>query len=566
MANLRKLFTALAEEKDYKFKSVYPRPQLKRNSFFTLDGEWDFGVSDDNEIFDSKINVPFCPESILSGVDEVYGDEKIRWYKRKFVLPDNFNIGRVLLNFGAVDQVCTVYINGTEVGCHIGGYDAFSFDITGYLREENVLKVKVIDKLDKHILPYGKQCHKRKGMWYTPVSGIWQTVWCESVPKEYVKSLKIDVTLNSAIISVNGVKNGLVKVFDGDSEIVVPIVDGRAEVKISKPHNWSPEDPYLYPFKVICGGDSVESYFALRTLSIGKVDGKNRLLLNGEPYFFHGLLDQGYFSDGIFTPAQMSEYTNDILRMKELGFNMLRKHIKVEPEFFYYECDRLGMVVFQDMVNNGKYSFIRDTMLPTIGLLRKNDKLCHTDKDTRGAFISLMEKTVNGLYNHPSVCQWTVFNEGWGQFCADEMYLKLKMLDSSRFIDSASGWFKAKNNDFDSRHIYFRKIRVKKSNKPIFISEFGGYSYKLDEHSFNLDNTYGYGSFSDREKFVKALRNLYLNEVIPLIDKGVCATVYTQLSDVEDETNGLLTYDRKISKILPEEFIDISEKLRKKLL
>lgn len=544
------LYTEKGEALNGSYSTVYPRPQLKRDSFLPLDGIWDFYIGKQKR----KILVPFCPESLLSGINETIADGEILCYERSFTLPCGFNKGRVILNFGAVDQKCILLINGREVGSHTGGYDAFSFDITRFLEQENRITLFVTDSLKDTNLPYGKQKQKRGGMWYTPVSGIWQSVWLESVPENYIKSLKISVTLDTAKITFDGIKDGSV-IMD---ENTYSIVDGVAQIKVKNPINWTPENPHLYYFTAVSGEDKIESYFALRTLSISR----NKLLLNEKPYFFHGLLDQGYFSDGIYTPAHVSEYKEDILKMKSLGFNMLRKHIKVEPEMFYYYCDTLGMAVFQDMVNNGKYSFIRDTALPTIGLQRHNDKHIHRRKEQRQAFISGMEKTVGQLYNHPSICQWTIFNEGWGQFCADSMYHKMKELDSSRFIDSASGWFKVRNNDFDSEHIYFKKLRVKKNKKPVFISEFGGFSYKIPEHSFNNEKTYGYGKFQSREEFVKAFCNLYENQILPLKEKGLCAAVYTQISDVEDETNGLLTYDRKITKIKPEEFAHISEKIK----
>ena len=301
----------------------------------------------------------------------------------------------------------------------------------------------------------------------------------------------------------------------------------------------------------------------LQCASFKEVEGYPRLCLNGKPYFFHGLLDQGYYSDGIYTPASPQAYEFDIMKMKALGFNMLRKHIKVEPEQFYYDCDRLGMVVFQDMVNNGRYSFFRDTALPTIfgGKLNLNDKKLNKDAETRSQFAMGMVKTVNQLYNHPCICYWTIFNEGWGQFCADEMYDRLKELDQSRFIDSASGWFGGVKSDVDSRHVYFRKLKLSCKDKPLILSEFGGYSYKDNDHAFNTEQTYGYGKFDSREKFKDAFVDLYENQVMPLVKKGLSAAVYTQVSDVEDETNGLLSYDRKVEKILPEEFEGVSAKI-----
>ncbi len=540
----------------------YPRPQLRRESFVCLNGDWDFAVggADEPSVYDKTIRVPFPPESLLSGIGETYPEEPTLWYRRRFTLPTGFRRDRVLLHVGAADQCASVFVNGLPVGEHVGGYEAFCCDITESLREENTVTVRVTDHLDG-VLPYGKQCHRRGGMWYTPVSGIWQTVWLESVPEQYVRGLKLDVTTETATVTVDGATDGTVTVNTPDGKLTVPLTGGVAHITPAHPRPWSPDDPYLYTFTVQTATDRVESYFALRTLDIRTVDGRLRLCINGKPTFFHGLLDQGYWSDGLFTPATPACYEQDILAMKALGFNMLRKHIKVEPEQFYYDCDRLGMLVFQDMVNNSDYSFFRDTALPTVGLLRRNDRRLHRDPVSRRAFEQGMEQTVRQLYNHPCICCWTIFNEGWGQFCADEQYHRLRTLDSSRFIDTASGWFTAKETDVDSRHIYFRKLKLRASDKPLFLSEFGGYSYKPEGHVFNTEQTYGYGKFATRDEFVAAVRRLYTDQVLPLIPQGLCATVYTQVSDIEDETNGLVTYDRRVMKLLPEEFYDISAQL-----
>ena len=536
--------------------NYYPRPQMRRNSFFCLNGEWDFYERIDAPC--EKITVPFCPESLLSGIGRRLGKCPAPVYQKRFTLPENFIKSRVILHFGAVDQYASVFLNGKEIGEHAGGYESFSFDITDAIMSENELTVYVFDELDTAVLPYGKQKEKRGGMWYTPVTGIWQTVWLESVPEKYIESLEIKTVNDTAIIKVNAISNGEV-ICEGK---VFPIVNGAATVKIDTPEYWSPENPRLYNFTVIAGEDEVQSYFALRTLEIKRVDGILRLCLNGKPYFFHGLLDQGYFPDGIFTPATEKGFENDILAMKELGFNMLRKHIKVEPEQFYYDCDRLGMVVFQDMVNNGKYSFFRDTALPTIGMKRFPNFLLHRSKETKVAFIDGMKSTVRQLQNHPCICYWTIFNEGWGQFDADKVFEIMKEIDSSRFIDATSGWFTGKKSDVTSLHVYFKPVKIKKSDKPTVLSEFGGYSYKLDEHSFNLDKTYGYKKFDDGALFMDALEKLYENEVIPLVKEGLCASVYTQVSDVEDETNGLYTYDRRVLKVDKERMKNIAAKLK----
>ncbi len=549
------LYTAAGETLTGQPWNVYPRPQMRRNSFVCLNGEWDFSVG--KETYDRKILVPFCPESVLSGVGEVFPEEAVRYYRRTFTRPADYETGRVLLHFGAVDQTARVQLNGHAVGEHRGGYEAFWFDITPFLQEENTLTVAVEDHLSDRVLPYGKQSTAPGGMWYTPVSGIWQTVWLECVPEEYVRGLKIDVTLNSVTVTVDGATDGTLTV----GELTAPLKNGKATLAIPNPQHWTPETPRLYEFSVTTPTDRVESYFALRTLTVETVNGIPRLCLNGKPYFFHGLLDQGYWSDGLFTPAAPECYADDILQMKALGFNMLRKHIKVEPAQFYYECDRLGMAVFQDMVNNGDYRFLRDTALPTVGFLRRNDRRLHRGLATREAFVTGMESTVKQLQNHPSIVYWTIFNEGWGQFCGSEMYRHLRELDASRFIDTTSGWFHGADTDVDSRHIYFRRLKMKTKTKPLVLSEFGGYSFKPTGHVYSTDKTYGYGKMQSREEFAAALRRLYIDEVIPLAAKGLCASVYTQVSDVEEETNGLRSYDRRVDKVLSAEFADVSAAL-----
>ncbi len=536
---------------------VYPRPQLRRDSYINLNGEWEFSAC--KEGFDRKILVPFCPESRLSGINEHFRENCALRYRRSFTLPEGFQKDRVLLHIGAADQKLTCYVNGKEIGEHSGGYWNITFDITSALQPENELCLICRDDLKDLSQPYGKQTQKRGGMWYTPVSGIWQTVWLESVPEGYIQSLDIRCNGESVTVSTQPKLDGRITV-DGLGKF--PLKDGQATIAPEVPHLWSPEDPYLYSFTVETETDRVESYFALRTLEIKETGGFSRLCLNGKPYFFHGLLDQGYWPDGLFTPAAPQCYADDILAMKRLGFNTLRKHIKLEPEEFYYQCDRLGMIVFQDMVNNGDYQFLRDTALPTVGLQTLNDRRMHPDPATRHSFLVGMERTVAQLKNHPSILYWTIFNEGWGQFDSDTVYAHLKTLDSSRWIDSTSGWFRRKQTDVDSRHVYFKPIRLKAGEKPLVLSEFGGYSYKPAGHVFNTEKTYGYGKFEDRDAFAQAVEQLYMEQVLPAAREGLCAAIYTQVSDVEDETNGLLSYDRKVEKLTPERMLPIAQALQ----
>ncbi len=537
--------------------NVYPRPQMVRDNWVCLNGSWRFGT--DREMKE-EILVPFCPESLLSGIRRDFDKESNFYYQKAFEHPAAAPGERVLLHFGAVDQIAEVYLNDVFLGRHEGGYLPFSFDVTDSLRDgENTLFLWVTDALD-YRLPWGKQKKKRGGMWYTPVSGIWQTVWLETVPQEYIRSLKIMTGQNCAEIFAEGVTEGTVTLEETGE--TYPLSGGAAKICPDDPKPWSPESPHLYWFTLEAGRDRVRSYFALRELSCMEVNGRKRLCLNGKPYFFHGLLDQGYFSDGIYTPAAPECYADDILDMKSLGFNTLRKHIKIESEQFYYDCDRLGMAVFQDMVNCGEYRFLRDTVLPTAGAISLNDRKMNRDPAARENFLQAMEETVRHLENHPCICYWTIFNEGWGQFEADKAYGILKVLDGSRFIDPTSGWFHQKESDVDSLHIYFRKLHPGREDRPQVLSEFGGYVWKDPEHSANPDKTYGYKILKTREELARALRKLYLEEVVPLAEKGLCASVYTQVSDVEDETNGLLTYDRKVLKITPDELADIAPLLQ----
>ena len=558
------LYTAEGESLPEIPWNSYPRPRMKRDSFFCLNGEWDFCTSKNSVIpgfFGEKIKVPFAPQSLLSGIHREIPEDNYLFYKKKFSLPENFNRGRVILHFGAADQYAKVWLNGKIIGRHQGGYEHFSFDITDNLKEENILVVRIKDEMSTLILPYGKQSANRGGMWYSPVSGIWQTVWIESVPEKYITSVDIKTGKDFAEFSIEGISEGTVSIKTSKKIIKESFTDGKAIINIKSPKLWSPKNPYLYECEITAGEDKIETYFALRTLSIEEVNGIQRLCLNGRPYFIHGLLDQGYWSDGIFTPASPECYEKDILAAKSLGFNTLRKHIKIEPDQFYYDCDRLGMVVFQDMVNNGDYSFFRDTALPTIGFKRKNDRNLHTDKKTRTAFLEAMEQTVAQLKNHPCICYWTIFNEGWGQFESAEAYRKMKELDDSRFIGSYSGWFKSGESDVCSEHCYFKKFKPKKNEKPLVLTEFGGYAFAPKDHIFNPNNEYGYKKFKNREELVAAVNELYERDIIPAIEKGLCAAIYTQLSDVEDVTIGILSYVRKVLKIEPEEFLSVSEKI-----
>ena len=541
--------------------TVYPRPQMKRDSYISLNGGWDFTVDCEKM---GQIRVPFCPESKLSGIGKHFDEGSLLCYNRNFALPEGFNRGRVLLHIGAADQRADVFLNNKPVGWHKGGYESFALDITDHLQQENSLQICCFDDLTDQSYPYGKQVlqEKRGGMWYTPVSGIWQSVWLESVPENYIRQLNIENRGCSVTISIEPAMTGTVIVPKLGN---FPLVDGSVTLTPENPNLWSPENPYLYDFVVEAGEDRIESYFAIRSLEVKQVGAYKRLCLNGNPYFFHGLLDQGYWPDGIFTPATPECYADDILMMKKLGFNTLRKHIKVEPEEFYYQCDKLGMIVWQDMVNNSDYNFFRDTVLPTVGIQKLRDLNLHKDEFSRKRFLEGMAATVNQLKNHPSICYWTIFNEAWGQFDSDNVFEQFKKLDDTRFVDSTSGWFRQKKSDVDSRHVYFRKVNLKAADKPLVLSEFGGKTYKTEGHIFNPDKSYGYGGCETLEALNEALVKLYTEEIIPCVKQGLCASIYTQVSDVEDEINGLVTYDRKVEKVDPAKLLPIAAELQQAL-
>lgn len=535
--------------------NTYPRPQLKRDNYVILNGQWSL---------DKKpIEVPFAPQSRLSGYEGTVGEQLV--YETTFTIPEEFDRERVLLHFGAVDEVAEVYVNGVLVGKHEGGYLHFSFDITDVIKRdgENSLRVEVQDTLSGKY-PYGKQCKKRGGMWYTPISGIWQTVWMENVPASYIEGIKMTPSLTDVEITVTGNVTGFKATVSDENGLVTEQVfsENTGRIAIPNPINWTVDNPHLYEVKIAAGEDEVESYFALRTIAIQKVDGVNRVCLNGKPIFMHAVLDQGYFEDGIFLPEDETEYERDILRMKELGFNTLRKHIKIEPEQFYYDCDRLGMLVLQDMVNNGGYSYLLDTVFPTIGLKKRNDcKGRYQDAECKRIFEQHMKDTLHDLYNHPCVIGYTIFNEGWGQFESDRMYELAKSIDATRVYDATSGWFAQKKSDFDSEHVYFRVKELQAKERPLFLSECGGYTYLIPEHAFNPDKTYGYGACKNSEELTDRIVAMYEGMVLPGIKGGVCGCVYTQLSDVEDEINGMYTYDRQVCKVNKEKMQALAEKI-----
>ena len=549
-----------------KYIDIYPRPQFKRDSFYCLNGTW--GLNND------FIEVPFPKEAKLSKYPIKNHEDSLEYIKT-FILPEGFynNEKRVILHFEAVDQICEVYLNEHFVGKHVGGYLPFSFDITDYLEFENVLVVKAIDNLDK-FYPYGKQSNKPHGMWYTPVSGIWGSVWLEAIPRiNSIKKLKINTTINTIDIEV-----------DTDAptyELEISFDKKTYKTKCNDKHihleldelnikyqNWDLDNPKLYDLVIKTDTDEINSYLALRELSVKSVKGYKRLFLNNKPIFLNGVLDQGYFEDGIYLPKDPNEYLKDIENMKELGFNLLRKHIKVEPDIFYYYCDLKGMLVMQDMVNSGEIKFVNDTLLPTVNLIKANDEN-NVDVERYNFFIEHSIGIIKHLYNHPSIIGWTIYNEGWGQQNSTKAYHKLKKYDKNRLFDTASGWFKPNDSDFDSYHVYFRNKVLKTIDKKkiLLLSEFGGIVRKIEGHIFkDRDANYGYGKKDSEEALSEKISSIYDNMVIPSIKNGLCGCIYTQVSDVEEEVNGLYTYDREVCKVNKKVMLDIKDRVDKEYL
>lgn len=538
----------------------YPRPQFQRESYLNLNGYWDYAMTEDDKIpteYDGKILVPFSPEAPLSGVGRMLGQNQTLWYRLDLPLPDDHTADkRLLLHFGAVDREATVYLNGQQLCRHMGGYTAFTVELTDALCEQNELVVAVKDDTDHSEYSRGKQSSKPGGIWYTPQSGIWQTVWLESIPKHpildihilpHIESGEVELTVQSDTSSPCRV------LLEGKEYEFLSNTPQR--IAVEAPVLWSPENPKLYPFTVILGDDKVESYFALRSFGVGKDEnGIPRLLLNKKPYFQNGLLDQGYWPEGLYTAPSDEALIYDIQTAKTLGFNMLRKHIKLEPMRWYYHCDRLGMIVWQDIPNGGGRYTAFTVNLPLVTGIHYKDShyrlFARSDATARASYEQELTEIIAQLRNVPSIGLWVAFNEGWGQFDSERICKKIRELDDTRVIDHASGWHDQGIGETKSLHVYFKPYRHKKDKKgrAVMLTEFGGYNLLIQAHSYRQVD-FGYKRLKSREALWKSYKKLYENEILPAIGKGLCAAVYTQLSDVEDELNGIMTYDRKIIKL-----------------
>jgi Beta-galactosidase/beta-glucuronidase len=562
------------------FADEYPRPQLQRENWSSLNGLWQYAITDADapcpKAMDGDIRVPFSPESLLSGVKRSLQFGQALWYKRSFSSPVCNKKERVLLHFGAVDQTCMVYLNGVEIGSHAGGYWPFHFDISAHMKAaENTLTVRVLDTSDMGDEAYGKQKTKRGGIWYTPQSGIWQTVWLECVPENHVASLLITPDYDGAAVDISvqmampeATVEITAQIFDAGQIVSEAILtDGHVCIPLENFKSWSPDDPFLYDIVITAGEDSVKSYFGMRKFStVVDKGGHPRLALNNRPIFHNGLLDQGYWSDGLYTSPCDAAMAWEISELKRLGFNMLRKHIKIEPLRWYYHCDRIGMLVWQDFVSGGgPYSPLVIQALPFAGFRLKDSHyglFGRKSEKGRAVFQRDMRRTIGLLQNTVSLCTWVPFNEGWGQFDAARIAKEVKALDSTRHIDHASGWHDQRAGDFHSPHVYFVPFKLKRDRfrRVDILSEFGGYSCPTEGHMFSA-KLFGYKMCKSEAELAAAYKKLYEKEILPAVAQGLSASVYTQVSDVEEEINGLFTYDREKLKLPEELLIDVNKQL-----
>lgn len=541
----------------------YPNPQFKRESYYSLNGKWNYKITknkyDLNNI-DKEIIVPYPIESIASKANIKLNKNEFIIYNKKFNLDKNFIKENTFINFLGVDQEFSVIINDNLINNVMPLNNPIKLDISKYIQENNEIFVIVKDNLDYH-LPLGKQSKKPKGIFYTPFSGIYYPVYIESVDNGYIEDIKIATSLNSVFLEVSTTSDEYEIIIKEQDKIIYNSLCTNKDITINikNPILWDTNNPFLYDLIIKTKTDCISSYFGLREIKLIN----EKFHLNNKEIFLNGLLNQGYYPESIITPPtyQLLEY--EIKLVKELGFNTLREHIKLDLPYFYYLCDKYGILVLQDFINNGKYNFLTQTALPTFGLSKKNDKRMNNNQTQRMSFINCAENIINNLYNHPCIVGYTIFNEGWGQFDSDNVYNYFKNKYPNLIFDSTSGWFIQSNSDLNSYHWYFKNLsNLETTKKVIFLSEFGALCYKYKNHCYSDKKVFAYTYFDSLEELEKAYIDLYKNKIIPYKDK-LCGCIYTQFTDIEEEDNGLITYDRKILKINKDIIIKLNKQLNK---
>jgi len=563
----------------------YPRPQLVRsNNWKNLNGLWNYALTPKDaaepKAYSGKILVPFAIESSLSGVGKTVGKDSLLWYKTSFTIPSNLK-NNILLHFGAVDWKSEIWLNGKKVGTHEGGFDPFTFDITAFVKKggKQELTVSVWDPTDQGPQPRGKQVIKPEGIWYTPVTGIWQTVWIEGVPKTYIASTRqtpdIDAKMLSLSADVKGTQAGdklKITAYDGKTKVseTETTVGETAQLAISNPKLWSPNSPFLYDLSVavVRNGkvvDEIKSYFAMRKSSMGPdKNGIQRMLLNNEFVFQYGPLDQGWWPDGLYTAPTTEALIFDIIKTKEMGFNMIRKHIKVEPAIWYAACDKLGVLVWQDMPSGD----LGNHWEPNLGTMGGTDK--NRTPESEAMYRKEWNVIMDALHNFPSINVWTPFNEAWGQFKTKEIAEWTKAKDPSRLVNSASGGNHVITGDIVDLH-HYPEPRMPRPDlfgpsHVIVLGEFGGLGLPLPNHTWLDKNNWGYGKTFENADALFERYASFMATLEKLIPQGLSAAVYTQTTDVEIETNGLMTYDRKVIKVPVEKLKGVTDKLYNKSL